>query len=285
MPRIVLREFGKISRNAVASVLQVVEECYSRLEPHGVELVDLLVFDTSRGMEAYFTEERGKLGILSEDFGVQFYAMHEAWTGIPRIWVCIERMKQLERVVRAASLRHEVGHSVLHGTIEYYALLMPSQLSNFSRRMQLPREYGTRILYFLSVAVKDYEVILLLAKRGYLEDQRAYARKVLSASAEDIASWRISEGHPEAMALCLVARLKDLAATLALEKEGAIRRSRQRTLVNELSYLPPNILEMMVKTADEFSAAMGGDTFQNLNATAKVIVDELLEPLFSAGQT
>jgi hypothetical protein len=284
MPRIVLQKFGDVPGEEVTSVLQCVEECYNYLKPHDVEIVDLLVFDTSRRMHTHLMEKRGRLGILSEDLGEQFYAMHEAWTGIPRIWVCLERIMELGRTVGYGSLRHEVAHSVLHGSLEYYALPMPPSLLEFSRRKHLSREYSVKIFYLLSVAVKDYEATLLLARRGYIEDQTAYARKVLTASAEDLTSWRISENHPEAMALCLVSRLKDLAPTMALERLIPSQQDTWKTIVNELSYLPPNIQSKMLRTMDRFPTEMRGDTFQNLNAAAQVIRGELLEPLFSADQ-
>ena len=265
-------------------MLQCIEECYRHLEPHDVEIVDLLVFDTSRRMRTHLMEERSRLGILSEDFGEQFYAMHEAWTGIPRIWVCLERITELGRTVGYGSLRHEVAHSVLHGSPEYYALPIPPSLSEFSRRKHLSREYGVKILYLLSVAVKDYEATLLLARRGYIEDQTAYARKVLTASTEDLTSWRISENHPEAMALCLVSRLKDLAPSMALERTTPSQQDTRKTIVNELSYLPPNIQSKMLRTVERFPTEMRGDTFHNLNAAAQVIRGELLEPLFPADE-
>ncbi len=281
MTKIVIQEFGKIAPDSIQPVIETVRECYDRLEPHDVELADLLVFDIPSRMRAHLSQEQNTLGVLTRESGERFYAMHEAWTGIPRMWVCLQTISKLDKLIRDGCLRHEVGHSILHGKPEYYTLPLPPSLYEFSKKMRFSREYMIETLYLLSIAVKDYEVTLLLIRRGYLEDQTAYAKDVLSVSREDITAWQISKGHPTAMALCLLGRLKDITPTIAIGEETRSKKSNQKTIVDELDYLPSDFQALVLETAEKIPAAMGGDTFKNLYRVSQIAVETLLEPLFS----
>ncbi len=50
MVRIVASRFGEVNGKAVDRVVEVMEECYGRLSPHGVTLVDLYVFERSSSL-------------------------------------------------------------------------------------------------------------------------------------------------------------------------------------------------------------------------------------------
>jgi hypothetical protein len=85
MPRLLKRIFGSVPETAVAELESVIGECYGRLEPHGVELVDLLFFDNSTQMSSYYASERQAVGVASEHLSEEFFAVHDAWRRTPRI--------------------------------------------------------------------------------------------------------------------------------------------------------------------------------------------------------
>jgi hypothetical protein len=147
--------------------------------------------------------------VASEDLGESFIAMHDAWRGTSRIGVCMSRMRQLPRLIQIGSLRHEVGHSVLHGSMEYYVFPINEPLMEAAKRIGLSKEYSFNLLYLISIAVKDFEVTRLLSGKGYVDDQVAYSNHVLRTSNEDLNAWQFSRGNAAGMALCLAGRLKD----------------------------------------------------------------------------
>ena len=191
MVRIVVSKFGEINNGRANSVLKIMKECYERLMPHNVELVDLFLFERSSATEAFLSRERSEVGVVSAPFDESFFAMHDAFRGTPRIILCFERMRKLPKPVRVGGIRHEVGHSVLHGSLSYYLLSLPPALLELVDRFGLPLEYATNLLYLISVAVKDYEVTRLLYKRGYVAGQIAYARHLLKPSESDVLSWEM----------------------------------------------------------------------------------------------
>ena len=120
-------------------------------------------------------------------------------------------MRNLPRLVEVGGIRHEVGHTVLHGDIRYYLLSFPAALLEIADRFNLSFEYMTNLLYLVSIAVKDYEVTRLLYQKRYVEDQAAYVEFLLKVSEDDILSWEISRGKPISQALCLISCLKPQA--------------------------------------------------------------------------
>jgi hypothetical protein len=277
--KIVLQRLGEIPEESVRNTLSVIQECYERLRPHGVQILDLILFSGPLNMSAFYSRERSAMRVVSGDFGESFIAMHDAWRGTPRIGVCVSRMNDLSPLLQVGTLRHEVGHSVLHGSMEYYMFPINGSLIEAAERLGLSKEYSFNLLYLISIAVKDFEVTRLLSEKGYVNDQFAYSNHVLGTSNEDLHAWRISKGNPAGRALCLAGRLKDVACLLALQPRLS-EQSVADTLRGQLSYLPQPILDEMLKTMKGFPQAIVGDTFQNVTVITKLFVEDLLQPLF-----
>ncbi|MCS7113861.1 MAG: hypothetical protein RMJ15_02795 [Nitrososphaerota archaeon] len=263
--RIIVSKFGNVCNYEVASIVGIIEECYSRLAPHDVSLVDLYVFERASSAEAFLAEERGELGVSMAPFDELFFARHDAWRGTPRIVLCLEKLMKLPELVKVGGIRHEVGHTVLHGSLQYYLLPFPPSLLEMAKRFSLPAEYSRNILYLVSIAVKDYEVTRLLYQRGYVEDQEAFAKFLLKTSEEDVFSWKLSRGKPLLEALCLISHLKALgcaAPFLADEKLGADIRQRMEESIH---HLPRDLSTLVLKILDEGFGAIGTDTLSNID--------------------
>ncbi|KPV63032.1 MAG: hypothetical protein AOA66_1102 [Candidatus Bathyarchaeota archaeon BA2] len=263
--RIVVSKFGEVDNESIDKVIEAMEECYSRLAPHEVSLVDLYVFERSASVEAFLTKESREVGVVSAPFDELFFAMHDAWRGTPRIFLCFERMQKLPGLVRIGGIRHEVGHSVLHGSLHYYLLPFPTPLLEIAGQFNLSFEYIANLLYLISIAVKDYEVSRLLYRRGYVEDQVAYAKHLLKVSENDILSWEISRGKPPAEALCLISCLKATGCAAPLLIDKKIGGEINRHLMESLSYLPADLSVPLLKVISEGFPSLEKDTLDNID--------------------
>ena len=191
----------------------------------------------------------------------------------------MSRMRELPPLVQVGTLRHEVGHSVLHGALEYYVFPISAPLIDAAKRLGFSKEYSFNLLYLISIVVKDFEVARLLSEKGYVDDQVAYSNHVLGTSNEDLEAWQLSKGNPAGMSLCLAGRLKDAACLVGLQPRLS-EQSVADTLRGQLSYLPQPILDKMLKTLKKFPQVMRGDTSQNVAVMTKMFVEDLLQPLF-----
>jgi len=262
--RIVVSKYGKIGNEEIERITETMQECYSRLAPHEVSFVDLYLFERSSSVEAFFAKECREVGVASAPFDELFFAMHDAWRGTPRITLCLERMKELPRLVKIGGIHHEVGHSVLHGNLRYYVLSFPPALLKIAERFNLSFEYMANLLYLVSITVKDCDVTRLLYQRGYVEDQVAYAKHLLKVSENDILSWEISQGKPPAEALCLVSYLKAAGCAAPLLVDKKFGEKVKQHLMRSLSYLPTNRSALLLKLIEGFSSAET-DTLDNID--------------------
>ena len=280
MVKIVLQKVGDISGENERGIVAIIEECYERLRPHNVELLDLLLFQDSSKMRQFYLREGEAVGVVSEDFGESFIAVHDAWRGTSRIAVCLESTRKVSQLIQRGALQHEVGHSVLHGSMEYYLFPLSAPLIEASQQFGLSKKYLVNLLYLISIAVKDYEVTKLLVERGYVDDQIAYSNHMLKTSKEDLDTWAIAKGNPIGIVLSLAARFKDASCFLALTSKLDDSQIVD-ILRKELSYLPDLILENMLKILKKFPQAMVGDTFQNVNAVIKIFTKDLLPTIIN----
>jgi hypothetical protein len=263
--RIVVSKFGNVYDSEVAAIVGVMEECYGRLMPHDVSLVDLYVFERSSLAETFLAKERSELGVLTAPFDELFFARHDAWRGTPRITLCLEKLRKLPELVKLGGIRHEVGHTVLHGSLQYYLLPFPPSLLEITDRFNLSTEYSRNLLYLVSIAVKDYEVTRLLYQRGYAEDQEAYVKFLLETSEEDIISWKLSGGKPLLEALCLISHLKVVGCAAPLLADKKVGAGIRRHIAKSMHHFPVHLANLILKIVEEGFEALGTDTLSNID--------------------
>ena len=277
--RIVVSKFGEISYETANSVLKTMRECYERLKPHDVELVDLYLFERSSSADAFLSKEASKVGVVSSPFGELFFATHDAWRGTPRIILCLEKMQGLLRLVQVGGIRHEVGHSILHGSIQYYLLPLPPAFLELIDHFGLSTEYAMNLLYLISIAVKDYEVTRLLHQRGYLRDQVAYAKHLLKFSESDVLSWEASRGKPLAEILCLTSCLKASGCAAPLLLNKACHEEIKRRLKESLAYLPQDYSSLLLNVISEDFLLLGTDTLSNICEASVSVAEKIIKTI------
>ncbi|MEM2211013.1 MAG: hypothetical protein QXK35_04315 [Nitrososphaerales archaeon] len=275
-------KWGLISNEQVNFVLEVMEECYKRLEPHDVSLIDLLLFDTSSNLEVFIINEYQRLKINSQRFDENFPAMHDAWFGTPRIIVCFERLDKLEKIIQRAIIQHEVAHSILHGSPLYYIFTLPQILIQIRERYNLSQEYVVNLLYLISIAVKDYQVTKLLINKGFKEDQRAYIKTLLKPSNEDLTSWIIAKNKPKIQILCLISRLKDLSCAAPFIMDEVYHNEIKEEIKLSLAYLPKEYANKLFEIISKYHQLIGDDTFKAIENVTYTLSKELIEPILNS---
>ena len=282
--RIFVSRFGKIDEEELHRFVELMEECYGRLEPHEVELVDLYVFERSSSVGAFLARESEEVGVVSARFEDSFFAMHDAWRGTSRIVLCVERMGALPRRVQEGGIRHEVGHSVLHGDLRYYILPVSSALLELADRLDFPSGYATNLHYLVSIAVKDYEVSRLLTGRSYIEDQLAYARHLLTVSESERLSWQISGGEPLAEVMCLVSCLKAISCAVPFVLDERYSKEIERSIRENLSYLPKKHSTTLLDLVNNCFPSLGTDTLSNIDCVAGLMAERIIKPILLRGE-
>jgi hypothetical protein len=280
-PRIVVSKFGNIKDEEADYIIKLMKECYSRLEPHEVALVDLYIFKHSSSMDAFTAKESKEVGVSSSSVDELFFAMHDAYRGISRILLCLESMQKLPKLVQVGGIRHEVGHSVLHGSPSYYLLPLPLSLLDFIGRFKVSRQYATNLFYLVSIAVKDYEVSRLLYGRGYVEDQLAYAKHMLKVTESDERSWELSRENPLAEILCLVSCLKPAGCAAVFLSDKRLSGKIERLLAESLSYLPTEYSTRLLDMIPKSFATLGTDTISNIDNMARLVVENIAKPILT----
>jgi hypothetical protein len=279
--RIIVSKFGRVESADTEYIQAIMRECYLRLEPHDVSLVDLYIFEKSSSLDAFIERESKEVGIASASFSEQFFAMHAAYRGIPRIILCLERMKNLPELVKEGGIRHEVGHSVLHGSLLYYLLPFPQALSELVTQHKISQQYAFNLLYLTSIAVKDYEVSRLLHNRGFIEDQIVYSKHLLTFTENDRLSWKISRNLPQAKILYLVSCLKTAACAIPFLADEKFGNEIESQLTKNLSYLPASSYSSLLKIILEDFPSLGEDTLCNIDKIVLVVLDRIVKPNLS----
>jgi len=250
-------------------------DCYYRNNSSAVKIVDLYLFDRSSRMNAFLSEEKRKLGIKTSAFEASFFAVHDAWRGTPRIMVAYDRMLTLPDMVRLGSLHHEIAHTILHGSLEYYSFAVPSFLFKLSNGGLVSRQIAGDLLYLVSIAVKDYEVTRLLYENGLVEDQIAYSKYLLEPSEEDREAWKLSKRNETARLLILVSFLKTACCAAPLLDDAIYGKGISESIARSMSYLPKELSTRLSRTL-EATSKFGQNTHENVDLFMKKIIDELV---------
>jgi len=275
MIRIVVHRFGDVKEGFAEKVLEILNDCYNRLGAHAVEIVDIYIFARSSSMNAFMNDEKRKLGIRTSAFEETFLAVHDAWRGTPRIMVAYDKMFHVPKLVGIGGLHHEVAHTVLHGSLEYYSFPMPIFLLELERNGVISRQIMRDLVYLASLAVKDYEVTRLLYENGYVDDQVAYNEYYLKPSEEDLEAWKLAEKNKTARLLFLVSALKTACCATPLLKDERHSEEIFETITRSMDFLPTELSARLLKIL-EAASKFGKNTHENVDRFMKEIIDELV---------
>ncbi len=274
-PKLYLRAKG-VSQRDVEDIVKVITECYATL-PHNLEVVEVNIFQKSSEALAFLASQAQKAGVKSISFDEEFYAYHQAWTGLPSIIISIEKLSTLTQILIEACIRHEVAHSVLHGELRYYVIPIPPAYQRLKGCFKLPNEYLLDLTYLTSIAVKDYEATKLLYTHNYKEDQIKYAEHLLDEGL-DISLWKIVEQNPSAKALFLTANLKvPFCIKPLLNQQNIYLRKKLENCLQPLQEYQQKLIEIVDEAAERF----GEDTYHNIQIASEVNKQRILQKIFT----
>jgi len=273
-PELELTIHGDVPNSFWQELKQQLEECYQRLPTLDLEVVQVCLLDTVKRLREFLAAEQAELGIASP-LGEEFLALHDAWHGVPRITICYERLAEVPHLVSLGAIRQQVVHSILHGSLEYYVFKLSRNLVEKGQERGLAPVALQHLLYYVAIAVKDYEVVRLLVTHGYVDCQAALAFHQLEASDEDRLAWRLARPNPAARLICLTSQLKLMLSIRPLAAKPAIAPALVQQVRAMLSFLPLEEQDKLWALTQQIAAALGDDTHQNI-ATALQLTLELL---------
>jgi hypothetical protein len=181
--------------------------------------IRLTIWKNNKGLEDFYHQEKKELGIVTgEESG--FLATHEAWRGYPRIHICHERLKGVPDSVIRGVLHHEIGHALFHGSMEFYTFRFANRLQQIASFKGLELPHLQQCVYFLSVAIKDWEVVQWLTEIGLGSDQKSLLEYIIKDTEEERQVWGVAQHSPVAKKIAMAAFLKVILPIEAMLRIG-----------------------------------------------------------------
>ena len=255
---------GRIPWGAKREVDGVLRDCYRRFGSRVPYKVEVEIVDTGITMRDFLKEEKFKLGITTSG-DEDYICSHDAWRGYPRIILCFEKLAKLNRLARLGAVRHEAAHSVLHGSLEYYIFRIPEECRHTAIIKAIDSAVLDQALYYLSVAVKDFEATRFLVQHDYISCQFAFALEWLQSSEEDRLAWNTAKANRQAKFLYQTALLKP---TLFAHPLLALPRSKRISLEQQV---------LLGRRVEELVEHLGDAEQNRLLQVTNVIVEGLTE--------
>jgi hypothetical protein len=215
-------------------------DCYRRFGSKLPYKVDVHVVDRESNMRALLKEDKLRLGITSAG-DEEFVCSHDAWRGHPRVICCLEKLAGLGKMARLGAIRHEAAHTALHGSLEYYIFKIPEDCRHTAVIKGLDAAVLDQALFFVSVAVKDFEATRFLVQRDYVACQFAFALECLRPSEPDKSAWKLAQTNRQARFIYLTGLLK---SALFVHPLLALPRSRKVPLEQQVQ-LARRVEEML----------------------------------------
>ena len=183
-------EYGKISDDLKSEILDIINLVLSKSD-RKTPYIEVLLFEKLNDLKDFIYREASELGLHQSAIQNIYFAMHDAYRGWPRILICLELLNKLPNEVWRGGIQHEVGHAILHGSLEYYLFSLPKNLADLCYKFNMESFQCFNLLYFISVAVKDYEVSKYLIKLNFTRDQYPFIKYNLHLDEEEIMYWNI----------------------------------------------------------------------------------------------
>jgi hypothetical protein len=224
--------------------------------------LSISIWKTMEKYQDFYQGEKKELGIVTGD-EMDFLATHDAWRGYPRIHICQERLIGIAGTIIQGVIHHEIGHALHHGSLEFYTFRFSNRLQEAGRSHGLDLSLLQQCVYLLSVAIKDQEVILWLAKNGLGSSQLALLRYLLSDTKEEHQVWERIRESPSLRKIAFAVFLKTLLPIEAMISAGFEEAQIFKNQWDEvygwlsegerkgLSLLARSIMDLEVKTFQE----------------------------------
>ncbi len=189
----------------------------------------LTIWKNIKTLQEFYDQEKENLGIVTGEES-DFLATHEAWRGYPRIHICHERVKGVQDAVIEGVLHHEIGHALFHGSMEFYTFKFTDRLQEAARFNGFDLHLLQQCVYFLSIAIKDWEVIQWLTKIGLGLCQKSLLEYMMKDTEEEQKAWGVAKQSPVIKKITMAAFLKiilPIEAMILIRSEDALKLKNQ----------------------------------------------------------
>lgn len=264
---------GKIPGGLKRDIENIFRDCYRQFAPRVPYKVEIHIVDREANMRAVLKEDKIRLGVATS-FEEDFVCSHDAWRGYPRVICCMEKLAKLDRLARPGAIRHEAAHSAIHGSPEYYIFRIPDECRHTAVIKGLDSPVLDQALYYVSMAVKDFEATRFLVQHDFIGCQFAFALSWLQPLGQDKSGWKAAQTNRQAKFIYMTALLKPILFAhpllalprstkgISLEHQVQLAR-RMEELLEQLGSAEQNkllqVANMVVEEATE-------DTHKNVDS-------------------
>lgn len=262
---------GNIRWSIKREIENTFRDCYRRFGSKVPYKVEIHIVNTGSDMRALLKEEKLRRGIATTG-DEEFVCSHDAWRGYPRVICCLERLNALNKLARLGAVRHEAAHTALHGSLEYYIFRIPEECRHTAAIKGLDSSVLDQALYFVSVAVKDFEATRFLVQNDFIGCQFAFALEWLQPSEQDKSAWKLAQANRQAKFMFLAALLKPTLFAhplLSLPRSKKISLEHQVRLARKveelLEYLGAVERNKVLQVASMIAENSTDDTHRNVD--------------------
>ena len=266
---------GNISGGFKREVSSILQDCYRRFGSKAPNKVEVQIVGNETTMRDLLRAEKIKLGITTSD-EEEFSCSYDAWRGYPRIIVCSERLAKLKKLTRMGVVRHEAAHSALHGSLEYCIFRIPKDCRHTAMIKGMDSTVLEQALYYLSIAVKDFEATRFLVEHDYINCQVAFALEWLQPSEKDKATWKLASANRQARFVYLMTLLKPVLFAhplLSLPRSKKISLEQQVYLGRRVEELVEHLAEAernkLLQVANMMVDSLNSDTHDNVDVALR----------------
>ena len=171
--------------------------------------IHVRIWATIEELKGFYEIEKKELGIITGE-ETDFLATHEAWRGYPRIHICQERLRGIPDAVIQGAMHHEMAHALHHCSPEYYTFLFSNNLQEKARSIGFDLAILQRCVFLLSVAIKDRDVVQLLAAIQLSSGQLSLLQYLIADVEEERQVWEMVCDSPVLKRVVFAALLKTL---------------------------------------------------------------------------
>jgi len=262
---------GNIPWSLKRDVENIFRDCYRRFGSGIPYKVEIHVVDKEANMRALLKEDRLRLGMTtgSDD---EFVCSHDAWRGYPRVICSLDRLTKLNKLGRLGAIRREAAHSVLHGSMEYYIFRIPDECRHTATIKALEPAVLDQALYYVSLAVKDFEATRLLVQHGFIDCQFTYALEWLKPTEQQKSDWKLVQSNRQTKFIYLTTLLRPMLFVhplLALPKSKNIPLESQVQLARRveelLEHLGTTEQNRLLQVTSVIAADATNDTHKNVD--------------------
>ena len=222
--------YDGMNKGFLSQIQTWVNNVWEKADPSSTPpYLKLTIWESIEDLQDFYYQEKEELGIVTGEES-DFLATHEAWRGYPRIHICHERVKRVQDAVIEGVLHHELGHALFHGSIEFYTFKFTDRLQEAARSIGFDLHHLQQCVYFLSIAIKDWEVIQWLTKIGLGQCQKSLLEYMMNDTEEEQAAWGVAKHSPVTKKIVMAAFLKiilPIEAMILIKFEDALKLKDQ----------------------------------------------------------